>query len=325
MDEILRLFPIEMRQAIERKVRDRWGILQEIRIRLHKPIELNFGDITEWIYPINPDKNDGMYIINQLSEYSLYRMTDELREGYITVEGGHRVGISGKVNTEGGFVKAVQHITFFNIRIAKQKIGTATRVLPFIYNKKYLNTLVVGPPQTGKTTLIRDLTRSISKGWNQIPATKVGVIDERSEIAASIKGIPQHDLGPRTDVMDACPKAEGMMMMIRSMSPEVLVVDEIGHQRDIDALMESFNAGVSIICTMHGNSLEEIRRRPSLSPLFQQNVIERIVVLSRHQKPIFIKNIFNQKDIDLLKNRGMSLHEMDRSSINPRNNYMDRV
>src|SRR5699024_406472 len=146
------------------------------------------------------------FMINQLSDYSLYRMEDELREGYITIEGGHRVGLAGKVNTLHGNVKAIQHITFLNIRIAKENIGVAKPVIPYIYSNNYYNTLLIGPPLTGKTTLLRDLTRLISSGWKNVSPRKVGVIDERSEIGASIKGVPQHNLGLRTDVLDACPK-----------------------------------------------------------------------------------------------------------------------
>ncbi|KKE80655.1 MULTISPECIES: stage III sporulation protein AA [Bacillaceae] len=301
MEEILRLFPNEMRQVIETKIGNRWDFLQEIRIRLFQPIEFIFDRQIEWITHVKPSKHDGVYIVNQLSEFSLYRMTDELREGYITIEGGHRVGIAGRVNTIGGSVKALQYITFFNIRIAKQKIGVANAIIPYIFKEKYLNTLLVGAPQTGKTTLIRDTTRLISSGWGKVPAQKVGVIDERSEIAASINGIPQLDLGTRTDVMDACPKAEGMMMMIRSMSPDVLVVDEIGSADDINALIEAINTGVTVICTIHGQSLIELKKRPSLDILFQHKVFERFLFLEKTGQPSVLKKVYDQNEKEILQ------------------------
>ncbi|WP_068671908.1 stage III sporulation protein AA [Oceanobacillus sp. Castelsardo] len=301
MEEILRLFPSEMRQAIQTKIGNRWDFLQEIRIRLFQPIEFIFDRQIEWVSHVKPNKNDGVYIVNQLSEFSLYRMTDELREGYITIEGGHRVGIAGRVNTIGGSVKALQYITFFNIRIAKQKIGVANAIIPYIFKEKYLNTLIVGAPQTGKTTLIRDTTRIISSGWGKVPAQKVGVVDERSEIAAAINGIPQLNLGIRTDVMDACPKAEGMMMMIRSMSPDVLVVDEIGSADDINALMEAINTGVTVICTIHGHSLMELKKRPSLEILFQHKVFERILFLEKSRQPSVLKKVYDQNEKEILQ------------------------
>lgn len=299
MEEILRLFPEKIKQVIQMKIADRWNVLQEIRFRLQRPIELIFDENNiEWI-SFKPNSDDYVFVLNQLSSFSLYRMEDELREGYITIEGGHRVGLAGKVNTMNGSVKAIQHITFLNIRIAKEKIGTASPILPYICKENYLNTLFIGPPQTGKTTIIRDVARLIATGWHSLPAKKVGVIDERSEIGASIRGIPQHNLGLRTDVMDACPKAEGMMMMIRSMSPDVLVVDEVGSFQDVQALVEAINAGVIVICTIHGQGLAELKKRPSLQLLFEQNVFQRFIVLERHVNPGHIQSIFDQKEMNI--------------------------
>ncbi|ALX48054.1 stage III sporulation protein AA [Lentibacillus amyloliquefaciens] len=294
MEEILGLFPENIRQTIYKTLKGRWGTLQEIRFRIQQPIELIFDDHTEWLDGKRPDKNDSIFVLNQLSEFSLYKMEDELREGYVTIEGGHRIGLSGKVNTVHGHVKAIQHITFFNIRIASEKIGAALPFMPYIYKNQYLSTLLIGPPQTGKTTLIRDIARLIGSGWNRTKAHKVGIIDERSEIGGSKKGLPQHDLGKRTDVMDACPKDEGMMMMIRSMSPEVLIVDEIGTESDVQALMEAINAGVIVICSIHGDSLESLMKRPSLQPLFHQQIFQRFVLLNGQAKPGQMHHIYNQ-------------------------------
>lgn len=281
MEEILRLFPADFKQMIAEKVGNRWGKLEEIRCRLYLPIELIYENTVEWIHEIPPNNQTGMYLVNQLSEFSLYRMENELRDGYITIEGGHRVGIAGKVNTRGGTVKAIQNITFFNIRIAKQRIGIAEPLMPHLFQRNYLNTLIIGPPQSGKTTLIRDMVRMVSTGWNIHNPRKVAVIDERSEIGAAINGIPQHDLGLRTDVMDACPKAEGMMMMIRSMSPEVLVVDEIGGQQDFDALFEAIYSGVTIFCSVHGQSLADLKEHPLSNNLFENGIFSRYIVLDK--------------------------------------------
>src|SRR5699024_5028632 len=187
MEEILRLFPEKLRQAVNKKLHSRWSDIQEIRFRLQQPLEFVFDSHTEWLDCIKPNKNDSIFLLNQLSEFSLYRMEDELREGYVTIEGGHRVGLSGKVNTLHGHVKAIRHITFFNIRIAKQTIGASLPLIPYLYHNRYLNTLLIGPPQTGKTTLIRDLARLIGTGWGKVGAHKVGVVDERSEIGGSNK------------------------------------------------------------------------------------------------------------------------------------------
>lgn len=299
MEEILRLFPDDIKRIIDKQVGD-WGQLQEIRFRLYKPVELIFNNQTTLLESVIPTKEDGIYLLNQLSQFSLYRMEDELREGYITIEGGHRVGLAGKVNTLKGTVKAIQYITFFNIRIAKQMLGVSRSVLPHVYDQKngtYFNTLIIGAPQTGKTTLIRDLARSIATKSNTFPDKKVGIIDERSEIAASLNGIPQHNVGVRSDVMDACPKAEGMMMMIRSMSPEIIIVDEIGSSQDVHALLEAIHAGVTIFCTIHGQSITDLKRRPSLRPLFDQQVFKRYVLLSQKGAPVIQHVLDNEEKI----------------------------
>lgn len=325
MEEILRLFPTEIKSLLKRKISNRWDILQEIRVRLNQPMELIFDHGLEWVIQAQPTKQDSIYIINQLSEFSLYRMEDELREGYITIEGGHRVGLAGKVNTVNGFVKAIQYITFLNIRIAKEKIGVGKNVIPYLYDNGFLNTLFVGPPQSGKTTLIRDIIRIVASGWNHVPAKKVGVVDERSEIAACLKGVPQHNLGKRTDVLDACPKAEGMMMMIRSMSPEILVVDEIGSDKDVQALTNAINAGVTVICTIHGQSLEELKKRPSIFPLLQTKVFHRIVLLKGQSSPGTIQGVYDANEKNIYQKTGWLPNEVDRGSNIHRRNDMARI
>ena len=148
----------------------------------------------------------------------------------------------------------------------------------------YHNTLIIGPPQSGKTTLLRDLCRLIGTGWGTMTAKKVGVVDERSEIAGSKNGIPHYQVGKRTDVLDGCPKSEGMMLMIRSMSPDVIVVDEIGSHQDIEAIQETIRSGVRLICTLHSDSYQSVLRSKQLSPLIENNYFNRFVILDRNKK-----------------------------------------
>ncbi len=297
MEEILRLFPVHIMKALEETVAGRFLHVEEIRLRLHQAIELNFHQHVEWIEEVIFTEEDSTYVLNQLSGHSLYRLEDELREGYITIRGGHRVGLAGEASTVNGRLQQLQHITFFNIRIAKEIPNVA---LPFIHaireDTAYCNTLIIGAPQTGKTTILRDVARLIGNGYGEQTAKKVGIIDERSEIAASLNGIPQHEVGRRTDIIDACPKVEGLMMMIRSMSPEVLIVDEIGKQADVQALMEAMFAGVKIICTVHGTSIAEIKQRPSLHVLFTERAFERYIVLGRNVDQYFSVDIMNQHE-----------------------------
>lgn len=259
--------------------------MEEIRIRVNRPIEISVNGSVSFL-PYHSTEEDALHLLDKISHFSMYTLEEELRRGYITIEGGHRVGLAGKVILEGGQVKAIRDVSSFNIRIARENIGIADQWVPYLYDQgKWNHTMIIGAPQSGKTTLLRDLARYISSGSinGDIPPYKVGIVDERSEIAGCMNGIPQLQFGPRVDVLDACPKAEGMMMMIRSMSPEVLVVDEIGRKEDTDAILEAVNAGIHLIMTTHGYSFEEVLNRPTLAPIMKQNIFQKFLVLTKRK------------------------------------------
>ncbi|WP_453997594.1 stage III sporulation protein AA [Bacillus nitroreducens] len=301
MKEIIEVLPKSIASLLVKYTPERTENMEEIRIRVSRPLEtIENGRPIYHNYHVTGE--DAIQLLNKLGQYSIYTLEEELKRGYVTIQGGHRVGLAGKVITENGRVKAIRDVTSFNIRIAKQKIGVATPLAPYLFDSYWKNTIIIGPPQTGKTTLLRDLARMISSGieTRQIPAMKVGIVDERSEIAGCVKGVPQATLGPRVDVLDACPKAEGMMMMIRSMSPDVLIVDEIGREEDSQAIMEAVNAGVSLIVTAHGHQVSDLMKRPSLEKVIKAGVIERYVELSRTKGPGTIRNILGPNGKHLL-------------------------
>ncbi|MCR2820363.1 stage III sporulation protein AA [Lederbergia panacisoli] len=311
MNAVIRMLPARICELIMKLPPDKLGEVEEIRLRINRKVEVASNGIPLFL-PYVFTKEDAEQFISKLANHSFYTLDEELKKGYITIEGGHRVGLAGKVILENGSVKAIRHLASFNIRIAREKIGAAEKYIPYLFQHVWENTMIIGPPQTGKTTLLRDIARVISSGLYEqsIPALKTGIVDERSEIAGCVHGVPQLCFGPRIDVLDACPKAEGMMMMIRSMSPNVLIVDEIGRAEDTMAIMEAVNAGITLMMTTHGNNFEEISKRPLLKPIIDQKVFGRFIELSRSNGPgttVSIKNA--DGDPVVLKGKAKVFHD----------------
>ncbi|MEE0771863.1 MAG: stage III sporulation protein AA [Anaerovoracaceae bacterium] len=216
-------------------------------------------------------------ILNRLLNYSYYAYEEELSKGYITIEGGHRVGVCGRVVLNNGRVHTIKDISSMNIRRSRQIIGSAGKIMGSVVDmnsRRIFNTLIISPPKCGKTTLLRDIARSLSiMGW------RVGICDERSEIAGCSNGDTGYDLGCRTDILDGCPKAQGIMMLIRAMSPDVIITDEIGKKEDVAAIESAMYAGVKTITSIHGNSYEEVVSS-TVGELILNRVFETLIFLS---------------------------------------------
>ena len=222
--------------------------------------------------------------IDKMSRRSVYAAQNELRHGFLTLEGGHRVGVCGKTVVENGKITALSDISSLNLRIAREVKGCAEGIIDAVSMK---NTLIISPPACGKTTFLRDIARLLSDRM-----VKVGIVDERGEIASSYKGRPQLDVGANTDVFTNCPKSEGITMLLRSMSPEVIITDEIGTREDEEALFGTLNAGVKIVCSAHGYDRDDLHRRGLLKRLMERNIFETVVILSRRNGPGTVERVY---------------------------------
>lgn len=305
METIFAYLPKNLQEPLhDKRFLQMFEDIEEIRIRVDRPIEIMANSTTHYV-PYIVTMQDAEQLLEKLGNHSFYTLDEELKRGYITIRGGHRVGLAGRVILENGRVKGIRDVSSFNIRIAREKIGVADPFIPLLYDTRWHHTMIIGPPQSGKTTFLRDLARIISSGDKRrnIPPYKVGIVDERSEIAGCVKGVPQLTFGTRIDVLDACPKAEGMMMLIRSMSPDVLVVDEIGRKEDTEAILEAVHAGIRLIMTTHGETTEELKQRPTLRPIFEQNIFTRFIELSRKNSPVINVEIKNQRGQKILEKR----------------------
>lgn len=281
----------------------------ELRLRVNQPLLLVLPErdfmVTEdgalssgasGAYRCRPE--DVARTARAIGKNSFYALEDELRLGYITIEGGHRIGLAGQAILENGRLKAVKNIGSLNIRVARQVKRCADEVMPFIYGAdgRVQNTLVIAPPRCGKTTLLRDIARNLSCGFGAFGGVQVGVVDERSEIAACKSGVATADLGWRADVLDGCPKADGILMLIRTMAPAVIVTDELGRQEDADALCEALNAGVRVIASAHGASVKEAMARPGIGALLAARYFGRYIVLTDRPRVGAVKEILSAED-----------------------------
>ncbi|MBR1883592.1 MAG: stage III sporulation protein AA [Clostridia bacterium] len=280
MEEIYKVLPQKLsKMIIEKYLNEN---ITEIRLRLNQNAIL-FIDNKEYILEYLVTRKDILELLSLVSNNSIYAIEDNLKCGYVTIRGGHRIGVCGELAIENGKVLSMKNINSLNIRVAHEKIGVSNKIMRYIISEKEIkNTLIVSSPGMGKTTLIRDIARNLSNGFESLDfkGVNVGIVDERGEIAASSLGDFGLDVGKRTDVITNVTKSKGMEMMIRSMGLKVIITDEIGAKEDIEAIKYAVSSGVKCIFTMHGKDFEDILRNKELADIIEEGIFENVIVLS---------------------------------------------
>ena len=279
-DEIFDYFPecLDLPDEVSRNA-------EEIRVRLGQAILIKYRN-KEYFTSKVVDEKMILRLLENFTDNSIYAVQSEINSGFVTIKGGHRVGISGTCVFEDGKIKNIRYISSLNIRVAHEIKGCGEILVHELYKEKFENTLILSSPGAGKTTLLRDMIRLLSIAGNNI-----SVIDERSEIAAMYKGVSQNDLGPRTDIMNNCRKDTGIRMMIRSMGPNIIATDEIGDNRDIDAIYDANFSGIKLLLTAHGDDINDVPNR-----LLRNKLFKNIIILKKENIPGVIKNIYRLEE-----------------------------
>jgi len=290
--------------------------IEEIRLRTGMPLNIYLQGTNYFLTPdgrLSKNKGEGLIVKSEhihktfqlISNYSVYAFEEEIKNGFITLKGGHRVGLGGKVLYGNNGIETIRNISSLNIRIAREKIGVSDDIIQYLIdNSNFIyNTLIISPPQCGKTTLLRDIIRTLSDGASIFNGRgfKVGVVDERSELSGMYNGEPQHNIGLRTDVLDGCNKKDGTTMLIRAMSPDIIAMDEIGSVSDVEAIHESLKAGVRVIATVHGNDLKDLMSKRSLSILIEERVFGRYIFLDNSRGVGTVRDVLDGKYFKSIK------------------------
>lgn len=287
-DAAAALLPPALRQearALPPMVRRR---VEEIRLRAGRSPTVVIGEDELPLGRSVVERRDLELTVEIATRASAHSALESVKQGYFTVKGGHRIGLCGSIWTENGQIKNLRCLSSLNIRVAHAVPGCGEEILPLLFHQGRLaNTLLLSPPGGGKTTLLRDLIRLLSGGGGG-KSLRVGLCDERGEVAALWEGLPQFDVGERTDVLEGCPKAQGLRALLRGMNPQVLCCDEVTVPADCAALAECGNCGVKLLCTVHAESVEDLLHRPLYRELLDRCAFEKAVVLRRWTTPRYV-------------------------------------
>lgn len=290
--EVLSALPENIRSVLEKVPDDDQRKTKEISLRINKPVLLhtnngffyltNDGALTK-IYHSNviiAAQSDIEETFHRLCEYSVHSKFNEIQKGYITLSGGHRVGICGTAVLDNGKISTLKDISSLNIRISHEVFGCSTEIVNkfFGVGRQISSLLIAGPPLSGKTTLLRDLSRQLSDGV--IDKYRIAIVDEREEIAGTFHGVAGYDVGVNVDILNGYPKAEGIQTAVRCFAPQIIISDEVSTVEEANAVLEGMHSGVNFILTVHAYDRDDLCRRPCVAVLLKAGVFENILILS---------------------------------------------
>lgn len=298
MNNILMLLSSNLKNIVSKQSLLLGSDTVEIRLRINSPIlikRIKQDLFLNESYKVS--KRDIDETVANLTRNSIHAFEKEIKSGYITIEGGHRVGLGGDCIYESESFKGFKNITSLNIRIAREYRGCSENSIKYFISssKNIYNTLIIGPPLSGKTTFLRDLCSILSDGCKNpyFEGCDITLIDERGEISAIHNGVPQMYVGERTDVLSYCMKREGFLMGIRALSPKVIISDELGSKDDFEILQYALKSGVNIITTAHGFSIEDVKKNLYMKTIIDNNFFDRAIILKNNKKPCIVKEVFD--------------------------------
>ena len=271
------LLPGRLRTAAMLLERRRKAEAEELRLRIGRPLYITLPAMEAPLPQTRVIRGDLEQVLDRATEYSRYVAAETLRHGYVTAQGGFRIGVCGTALPLGDCNEGIRDVSSLSIRIPRVREDAARPILPELLEDGW--PLLMGPPGSGKTTLLRDLVRLLSQGTELAPPRRVALVDERGELAAVHRGRPQLEVGCHTDVLDGCPKALAVPMLLRAMTPQVIALDEVAMQPDVEAVCAAANCGVTLLATVHASSLQDLRGRPVGRALLECGVFRRLVII----------------------------------------------
>lgn len=279
--EAAAVLPVQLRKAAMTLPEEQQCRAEELRMRVGQPLTVLLPE-GEIFLGESVKAEDLEVLCNIATEFSRYAAAETVREGYLAVKGGFRIGLCGTAVMKDGVNTNLKNFSSASVRIAREHTGIAEDLAQQLFRDgDFQNTLILSPPGAGKTTLLRDLVRSLSAGVAPYGPRRVSLIDERGEVAVMYRGEPQMDVGPYTDVLDACPKALGIPMVLRAMNPQIIAVDEITAYQDIKAMSLAVGCGVRLLATIHAADLAELQEKPLYRTLMKERIFTFAVWISK--------------------------------------------